>query len=203
MRKVLWLIVCLMTMVVSANAQDDVYEVRITHNSSGSNNWFKHFIIFGGGVGTGTIKPTKEVSHNSFDMDLIFMNLLFSAKTGNIVDTGELSFSDTSSFQIGALIPIVGFGDEDWIGRKHKNQIFIAPLIGFISADDTYADGHDFHSGANRIEGHHCQWWISETKVKEQNCTEYGGAVMVKYGCGYLLGKFTNKSVGVSVGLCI
>lgn len=218
MRKVLWLIVCLMTMVTSANAQNRLVHItkmfQIEHNAryerykrhiphsdnymgKDPTSFMSHFIIFGGGVGTGSINPTGNVRHESFDMDLICMNILVSAKFGSIEDTGEFSFDDCNSLQIGALIPIVGFGGEDWIGRKHKNQIFVAPIIGFISSDGTYVDGHYAH------DWHNCDWWIDTTTTKYDNSIEYGGALMVKCGCGYLLGKFTNKSVGVSVGLCI
>lgn len=223
------ILICLMAIVINSNAQRRHYYPRHyypkvyphssayyynryaninrysnygTSSTNHDTSWMKHFVIFGGGIGGGSINPSGELAHSSFDMDLIFMNVLFSIKLGSIVDTGEFSFSDTNSFQVGALIPIVTFDKSEYLWGQ-KGKIFIAPLIGFIKADNTYVDGEYFHSGANHVDGHVCQWWIDETEVKEQNCTEYGGALMVKYGCGYLLGKVTNKSWGVSIGLCM
>lgn len=181
---------------------DDIYDVPLTSDEKDPTSWMKHFIIFGGGIGGGSINPTGNLSHGSFDLDLIFLNVLFSVKFGGLVDTQGYDFADANSFQFGALIPIVTFDKSEYLFGQ-KGKIFIAPVIGFISADETYIDGEFFHSGANRIEGHNCQWWIDESRVKNQNCTEYGGALMVKYGCGYLLGKFTNKSWGLSIGLCM
>ena len=223
MKRIIVILVCLVTMVLNVNAQRRHYYPRVYPHSSAyyynryaninrynyyntssestnhDTSWMKHFVIFGGGVGGGSINPSGELSHGSFDMDLICMNLLFSVKFGGMVDTGEFSFSDTNSFQVGALIPIVTFDKSEYLWGQ-KGKIFIAPLIGFIKADETLVDGEYMHE---HTYGHICSWWIDETKIKEQNCTEYGGAVMVKYGCGYLLGKVTNKSWGVSIGLCM
>lgn len=239
MKKVLWLIACLITMVLSVNAQQYYsyyrgssysrsvaaskrfahsmkmfsiaqnarYEKYKSHISYSDNNldkdptsFMNYFVAFGFGIGGGTINPTGNLSHGSFDLDLICMNVLMSVKLGSIKDTGEFSFDDCNSLQFGILIPVVGFGNEDFIGRKHKCQIYVAPLIGFISADGTYVDGEYMHENTRY---HHCRWWIDETTTKDYDCTEYGGGLMVRYGCGYLLGKFTNKSCGVSIGLCI
>ena len=222
MKKVLWLIVCLITMLLSVNGQRyyrhyyprkyyySRYYYPKTYYSYGSsentttsgsdNSWMKHFILFGFGVGGGTINPTGNRSHGTYDMDMIVMNALISIKLGSSEDTSheyEISESDGGmSLQLGALIPIVTF-DKSEYGLGQKGKIFIAPLIGFIESEDTIFDGHYMH------DWHACSWWISDNHETKTSCTEYGGAVLVKYGCGFLLGKFTNKSMGLSIGLCI
>ena len=220
MKKTLWFIVCLMTIVMSANAQRRYYprhyyqrsyypQYHITTNTTSSNNsnydmsWMKHFIPFGFGVGGGSINPTGNLSHSSFDLDLICMNILMSVKLGSITDTSygyEVSCSNGgSSLQFGVLMPIISFDKTEYLFGQ-KGKIFIAPLIGFISSEDITFDGHYMHENSRY---HVCSWYISDNHETDTSCTEYGGAVMVKYGCGYLLGKVTNKSWGVSVGLCM
>ena len=218
MKKVLCIIACLMAMVLSVNAQSRLvhitrmfqieqnaryerYKHHIPYNEKfigkDPSSFMSNFIAFGIGVGCGSVKTNGELKYRSFDMDLICMNILASAKFGSTEDIGEFGFGGCNSLQIGALIPIVGFGGEDWIGRKHKNQIYIAPLIGFISTDETYVDGHYAH------DWHNCSWWVDTSTSEYHNSTEYGGALMIRCGCGYLLGKITNKSLGFSLGFCI
>lgn len=186
---------------IQQNARYNTYKSHISYSDSNLDkdptSFMDYFVVFGFGIGGGTINPTDNLSHGSFDLDLVCMNVLMSVKLGSIKDTGEFSFDSCNSLQFGILIPVVGFGDEDFIGRKHKCQIYVAPLIGFISADGTFVDGNYMH------DWHNCSWWIDTTTTKDYDCTEYGGGLMVRYGCGYLLGKFTNKSVGLSIGFCI
>lgn len=192
---------------IQQNARYNTYKSHISYSDSNLDkdptSFMDYFVAFGFGIGGGTINPTGNLSHGSFDMDLIVMNVLFSYKAGTFEDTSygyDISSSDADSWQLGVLIPITGFGGEDWIGRKHKCQIYIAPLIGFIDSEDTVFDGSFMHENTLY---HNCSWWISDNKETDTSCTEYGGALMVRYGCGYLLGKFTNKSVGLSIGFCI
>ena len=126
--------VCLMTMVMNVDAQranefswlryqerienlDDIYDVPLT-DSEKSSSFLDHFIIYGFGIGGGSANPTGKLTHSTFDMDMVVMNVLFSMKMGSIEDTGAYSFDDTNSMQVGVLIPIYSFGGEDWIGRK-------------------------------------------------------------------------------------
>lgn len=199
MKKILSIIICLITMVMSVNAQN-----RINNSYKGDDCGFmKHFVPFGFGVGGGNINPTGKMSHNSFDLDLICMNVLMTVKLGSVADTShreEVSSSDGgTSLQFGVLLPIITFDKTEYL-LGQKGKIFIAPLIGFIKSDDIVFDGHYMHENSRY---HICSWWISDNHVTDTSCTEYGGAVMAKYGCGYILGKVTNKSWGISVGLCM
>lgn len=166
--------------------------------------FMRHFIIFGFGIGGGSINPSGKMSHGSFDMDLIAMNALISVKFGTMKDTSnddEVSLSDGgTSLQLGFLIPVFDFDKkESGLREQSKGKIFVAPIIGFIDADDTTFDGHKLHKSTKY---HHCQIWVSDNHVEEHSCTEYGGAILVKHGCGYLMGKVTNKSWGITIGLC-
>ena len=177
-----------------------------TNYDTNSGKWLDYFVCFGFGIGGGTLNPTGNLTHSSFDMDLICMNVLMTLKLGSFEDTGygyNVSSSDATSLQFGVLIPVIGFGKDNFWGRKHKAQIFVAPLIGFINSEDVKYDGSFLHDKTPSEQyGHICHYWISDNKETDTSCTEYGGALMVRYGCGYLLGKFTNKSLGVSVGFC-
>jgi hypothetical protein len=216
-----------MTMVVSVNAQryyhrrvyphsaayyrslysNINYRYNGSYTSSNSEecqtSWMRHFVTLGFGIGGGAINPTGNYSHSSFDMDLICMNVLMSLKLGSRDDTSKgyrVSDSDGGvSLQFGALIPILTFDKSEYLWGQ-KGKIFIAPLIGFIKSEDTIYDGFYLHENSRY---HTCSYWISDNHETDTSCTEYGGAVMVKYGCGYLLGKVTNKSWGVSVGVCM
>ena len=102
--------------------------------------------------------------------------------------------------QLGFLIPVFDFDkNKSSLREQSKGKIFVAPIIGFIDADDTTFDGDWMHENTKY---HHCQWWVSDNHVEDYSCTEYGGAILVKHGCGYLLGKVTNKSWGITIGLC-
>ena len=179
---------------------DGVYDIPLARSEhKDHSSWAKHFVILGCGIGGSSINPSGKLSHSSFDMNLICMNVLLSVNLGSFVDTGEVSSSNASSYQIGALIPVITFDKSEYmLGQKGK--IFIAPLIGFIKSDDTIYDGNYMHEN---VPYHNCSWWISKNRETDTSCTEYGGAVMVKYGCGYVLGKVTNKSWGISIGLCM
>lgn len=178
---------------------DGVYDVPLTSSEhKDPTSWMKHFVLFGGGIGYGNIKPTNGISHESFDLEFIAMNVLFCAKFGNLVDTQGYDFGDANSLQVGILIPIITFDKTEYLWGQ-RGKIFIAPVIGFISADETHVDGEFMHENTYY---HHCTWWIDESYKKDADGMEYGGAVMVKYGCGYVLGKVTDKSWGVSIGLC-
>lgn len=185
--------------ILSTPNYDPNYDV-----DSDNCSFTKHFIIFGFGIGGGSMNASGNASFGTFDLDLIAMNVLLSIKLAGTKDTSHddvVSLADGgNSMQIGVLIPIYTFNKEECSLREAaKGKIFIAPLIGFIDADDTTFDGNYMHK---HTQYHHCQWWVSDNDVEDYKCTEYGGAIMVKYDCAYLLGKFTNKSVGVSIGLC-
>ena len=212
MKKFIMAFICLIV-VIGANAQkefnylevekmmkDGVYDVPLESSNEYKDptSWMKHFILFGGGMGYGSIRPTNNISHNSLDLEFITMNVLFCAKFGNLVDTQGYDFGDANSLQVGILIPIITFDKTEYLWGQ-KGKIFIAPVIGFISADETHVDGEFMHENTYY---HHCTWWIDESYKKDADGMEYGGAVMVKYGCGYVLGKVTDKSWGVSIGLC-
>ena len=211
MKKVLWLIVCLMTMVMSANAQkyftEDGYYVNPNNISKEKKHFWKSsgFVGFGFGVGYGSLNPSGEFSHNSIDLDLICFNVLMSYRLGNIYDTSDISSSNISSFQLGCLIPILNFNkDEDIFGRIGKGKIFIVPFIEWIDEERFTGDGHYLHDKIpSQQDGHVCTAWIGTSHDEVDKYTEFGVGIMAKYGCGYLLGKFTRKTLGVSIGLCI
>jgi hypothetical protein len=169
-------------------------------NSESDLSFMKHFIAFGIGVGGGSINPTGNRTHSSFDMDIIAMNVLMSVKFGSLIDTGEFTFSDASSLQFGILFPVFTFDKNEFglFDGQKKGKIFVAPLIGFIDGDDTTIDGEYMHKNTRY---HHCTWWVDTSTSESNSCTEYGAAILVKHGFGYLMGKFTNKSFGLSVGL--
>lgn len=248
MKRFIMAIVCLMTMVLSANAQrryytrsygvrphstsyyynrysnisngrksyssyyqkdntttykptnDDMYYKSPRKHKENDDSWMENFVLFGIGVGGSNIN-LKEHSNGTFDIDLIAMNVLFSAKISDLftIDPNKMDLNNASSIQLGILFPIYTFDKSEYAFGK-KGKIFVAPLIEFVSADDVNIDGHYLHEN---VPYHNCQYWISTTTTKDLSSTGYGGAVMIKYGCGYLLGKVTNKSVGISVGLAI
>lgn len=190
------------------NTQMRINSILSQNNKGGHSesdlSFMRHFIIFGFGVGGGSMNASGKMSSGSFDMDLIAMNALISIKIGKMKDTSnldEVSLSDGgNSLQLGFLIPVFDFDKRESSFREQsKGKIFIAPIIGFIDADDTTFDGHKLHKSTKY---HHCQIWVSENHIEDYSCTEYGGAIMAKYGCGYLMGKVTNKSWGITIGLC-
>lgn len=229
MKRFIITFICLITIVMSVDAQwyrtggragnrmaSYAHSVKInamknnaklnyySHNAKSSDmSWIRHFIILGGGIGGGNISLDGH-SNGTFDLEFIAMNILFTAKFGNLftIDPNKIDFKDADSFQLGVLIPIYTFDKAEYLWGQ-KGKFFVAPIIGFVSADDVNIDGHYYHSGNNAVEGHNCNYWISTSTTKNLSCTEFGGAVMVKYGCGYILGKVTNKSWGVTMGLCM
>lgn len=174
------------------------------HDMDDGTKFLDFFTTIGFGVGSGSLNPTGNLSHNSVDLDLIAVNILISVKLGNMIDTGEFSFEDADSLQFGFLIPVMGFGGEDFMGRKHKCQVYVSPLIGLSSAEETFVSGHYYHDKVPSLQGGHiCHWWVDTTEETKVNITEFGGALMVRYGCGFILGKFTAKSFGISIGIAL
>ena len=187
MRKLLWLIVCLMTMAVNADAQryygfTPMYHTfnsfRIVHNAEyrlqGNHEPFdptnfEHTMF--GGVGVGKSYCDGDFS-NSIDIDCIVFNVFLSFKITEKESTlkydsnkGEYECGTPLSVQVGYMFNVLSFGGKDIIGRSHCAKVFVSPLVGI-------------------------------------GYTEFGGALMAKYQFIYAIGKLTNKGYGVSFGVC-
>lgn len=183
MKKWIMAIVCLMTMVMSANAQRYYRGVGYSRsvaasrsfanymywnsrlsryrNNGGSFEISKHekTIIAGFGIGKSYCDENFE---NSTDIDLTIYNVFLSMKVGQ--NKNENEYSVPVSAQVGYMINLLNFGGKDFVGRKHNTKLYISPLVGI-------------------------------------GYSEFGGALMVKHQFLYVIGKATNKGLGFSVGL--
>ena len=198
MKKLFLLLLFTICAMLNVSAQyDDIYYG--SHKKSINNNKLIDFALIGGiGVGYNTMNPTGNMSSQSISMDFILFNFMASINFGSIIDTGETSFTDTSCTQIGFLIPIFGFGEEDMFERKHKGKIYIAPIISNTTYDNWHINGHYLHKNSSY---HTCSVWVDTSSADERKLTEFGGALMVKYGCGYIMAKATKTTFGISTGL--
>ena len=190
-------IVCLMTMVLSANAQDDMYYKPINKLSKERTSFWEKEMCFGLGVGVNTTF-VGDKSCTGFSFDIIGGGLYCSF---TIADADENDkYATETNIQLGYFIPLVKFGDKDSWRSGWDNALLISPIIDFSGV--MHFEGEMLHSGDRRIEGHNCHYFIDESYYTK-NETGFGIGVMYRYGFGYILAKGTTKSWGISVGFGI
>ena len=192
MKKVLWLIVCLMTMVVSVNAQDDdmYYGSKKTNNSS---SYWDNTISFGGSVGFGKLHIDRGNDVNFYELEVMVYNTFFSWGFSDSDNNYNLYYN----WQLGHYINIVNFGKTSWNGGK-EHQIKIAPLIEFINY--VHVDGHELHENTPH---HNCQVWVDTSENKPLDTFTFGVGILYRYKSLYFSVKATNKSIKGNIGLCM
>jgi hypothetical protein len=191
MKKVLWLIVCLMTMVVSVNAQDDMYYGDKKANNSSS--YWDNTISFGGSVGFGKLRIDRGNDVNFYELEVMVYNTFFSWGFSDSDNNHNLYYN----WQLGHYINIVNFGKTSWNGGK-EHQIKIAPLIEFINY--VHVDGHELHEN---VPHHNCQVWVDTSENKPLDTFTFGVGILYRYKALYLSVNATKKSIKGNIGLCI
>lgn len=186
MKRFIITFICLMTMIMSANAQRyysrhyyprhyysrhyyprhyySRYYYPSYYSSDDSRSNFditecENTIL--GGVGVGKSYCDGNFS-SSTDIELIIFNALVTTKIGKNKD--KYSTSIPISVQLGYLFKVLSFGGKDFAGRKHNTKVFVSPLVGI-------------------------------------GYTEFGGEVVVKHQFLYAAFKATHKGLGFSIGL--
>lgn len=195
MKRIIFIIIFFSFAIVqsySLNFEDDVYYK--TKEKKSDINYLDYLIPIGASVGMGNICFDQSKSR-SLDLDLIAANILVSCRLSN-----ENCYPyEPISLQLGIFVPTIGFGKPDYIGRKHKGKVFVAPIVDLVSIHESNEDGHYLHELSSH---HHCTYFVPSTETRHDK-VGFGGAILLKYSNAYLLGKITNTGFGVSLGICM
>lgn len=223
MKRFIMVIVCLMTMVISANAQGfrNEYDFRryYTHNDSVKIERKYYDDTFSTNVDDMYYKPKAKTSNNDFfenKQQLFAMNITF----GNVYSGDKshlyygfefvaygflmgLTLSDTSEgddynltkgFEFGYFIPILKLDKKDDYRNGWNKALLVAPMIELNEVLNI--DGHHLHE---HVPGHNCHAWI-DTSYQTAGKTGFGAAIMYRFGCGNIMAKITTTSFGLSIG---
>lgn len=216
MKKILMIVVCLMAMVMNANAQRyyrSHYHSRYPshptyshyrpiygskHNGDMEGSFWEKQQMFSMGVSFGKIYRGDK-TYSNYGVDMVIGGALMSITLSNpsIKENGETQHKLNVGWQFGYFIPIVGFGKENSLrNSKWNTALLVSPIIEFnqvlnIEGQHLHEDGYKY--------GHHCQIWV-DTSYQTTGETGYGLAVMFRHGCGTLMLKATTISIGASIG---
>ena len=162
MKKLLWLIVCLMTMVMSTNAQDDMYLAHnsnetseINVNNAANNNWLPIKIeadeLLGNDTYTALIYSTSDASvilwdNNDKKFRITAHNQVFDSKYG------ENGYMVKGNF----FHAIVGYYD---INGKLIDKRTCSFIVG-----NTHKEGDSIRFGMKRYEGKHIVSYLRNKK---------------------------------------
>ena len=144
MRKLIMVIVFLMTIVVSADAQkrvyDDVFNVPIYERTPTNKSFWDKQQMFSIGVTVGSVyKGDKSYFYYGADFVIAgaFMGLTLSDTSCE--EKGDYSLN--TGFQFGYFFPVCKFGKEDGIrDNGWDNALLISPLVEFKSLGKIFLD---------------------------------------------------------------
>ncbi len=160
-----------------------------------------NFILAGAGGGISYIKTPVKECNKSLDIDLIVLNTFVSVKLSNIGDDNKFNVSSATEFQFGLILPLLKLGPK---GDKMNKCLAIVPIYEYGIFDLTHVEGHYYHTLKERVESnwtHIC--WHDDSEIYRTYQHAFGGGVLYKGGNGFIMAKFTSKSIGISVGVCI
>ena len=227
MKKVLWLIVCLMAMVVSANAQRRYYPRHYYERSYYPRHYYpRHYYqrsyyprhYYPQHYGTiyttsDDISTINEADKKDYD------KILFGFGTGvDWIDNGENRKASVLTLE---LIGCNIYGEMQLANLKENtefsnNEISFSWKVGYIISLIKYKGGfvgvgpvvgRSYIQDYSDVNGSSKDYYwylhdhITYEEPKAKNW-EYGGIAAVRYGYGYMTFKLTNKTIGTSIGLC-
>ena len=192
MKKVLWLIVCLMTMVMSANAQtytDDLYGKTITKK----NNYWDEAIVFGGGLEYGKLTTQRYGEKiNYYGFSVIAYNVFCDFTLSDYDSYDDLYYN----MRVGSYINVLNFGD--YYNDSHSNQLKLGLFLEFVNY--THVDGRHLHEHSPY---HNCQVWVDTSEPHLCDDMNLGVCLLYRYKSVFIETKGTTKSLSVGLGLCI
>lgn len=203
MKRFLMVLVCLMTMCVSAMGQDDIYIKRWSHSrkeyrdtrSYGYKDrvtFMDMFPVFG--IGGGILSSNLGERRNSFNFYIIGGGVYLSLTWADADTESDVAMMFCE--QVGYFFPIVRFNKKTSAHHGWGNSLLISPIIEMSHI--THFDGEYMH----HTPGHHCTWWVDKSYDTNKKIG-YGVALMYRHNWLSIMATMTNKSCGVNIGLFV
>ena len=199
MKKFIMALVCLMTMVMSVNAQskefnylevektmgDDVY--YNPHKEKKTSSFWDKQQMFSLGYTMGCVYGGDK-THIYYGVE----SIIGGALVGLTISDSDDEYGISTGFQFGYYIPICKFGKDDY-RNGWNHALLISPLIEFNKI--LVVDGEYMHHEPH----HHCTWWVDKSYTKEGK-TGFGVSIMYRFGFGNITAKVTSVSAGLTIG---